>query len=122
MPARCGTGLLRARTDAAARRNLSCLPPRVCSKALQTSTLAFAATDSGARPTLRGEPRFWRISAALFIGGAATFALLYCVQPMMPAFAMSFALSPADASLTLSAATGVLAVSMFDAGTLSNEA
>ena len=69
---------------------------------------------------VRGDARFWRVSFALFIGGLATFALLYCVQPMMPAFARSFSLSPAAASLSLSAATGVLAVAMFGAGALSD--
>jgi MFS transporter, YNFM family, putative membrane transport protein len=50
-----------------------------------TSPLAAAAADPPL--TLRGEARFWRVSLALFIGGFATFALLYCVQPMLPAFA-----------------------------------
>ena len=70
--------------------------------------------------TLRGEARFWRICFGLFLGGLGTFALLYCVQPMMPAFARAFSISPAAASLSLSAATGVLAVAMFGAGALSD--
>ncbi len=70
--------------------------------------------------TLRGEARFWRVSFALFLGGLATFAVLYCVQPLMPEFARGFALTPAGASLSLSAATGVLAFAMFAAGTLSD--
>ena len=60
------------------------------------------------------------MSLALFVGGFATFALLYCVQPLLPAFARTFSLSPASASLSLSAATGVLAVAMFGAGALSD--
>jgi len=82
-----------------------------------TSGLAPAAFE---RLTRRGEGRFWRISVALFLGAFATFALLYCVQPIMPAFARTFSLSPAMASLSLSAATGVLAVAMFGAGALSD--
>ena len=74
----------------------------------------------GAPLTLRGEARFWRICFGLFLGGLGTFALLYCVQPMMPAFARAFSISPAAASLSLSAATGVLAVAMFGAGALSD--
>ena len=70
--------------------------------------------------TLRGERRFWRISLALFISGLATFALLYCVQPMLPAFVHAFSLTPAAASLSLSVATAVLAVAMFGAGALSD--
>ena len=84
-----------------------------------------APTAAGFRPPaspsriLRGEGRFWRVSFALFLGGLATFAALYCVQPLMPNFAESFSLSPAAASLSLSAATGVMAVALFAAGTLS---
>ncbi len=55
----------------------------------------------------------------MFIAGLGTFGLLYCVQPLMPAFAKAFQLSPAAASLSLSAATGVMAVAMFGAGALS---
>ncbi len=46
--------------------------------------------------------------------------MLYCVQPLMPAFAKAFAISPAAASLSLSAATGVLSIAMFGAGALSD--
>ena len=41
----------------------------------------------------------------LFVGGFATFALLYSVQPLMPVFARDFAISPATASLSLSVTT-----------------
>ena len=68
----------------------------------------------------RGGARFWRVNFALFLGSFATFALLYCVQPLMPGFARAFSISPAAASLSLSAATGVLAVAMIFAGTLSD--
>jgi YNFM family putative membrane transporter len=69
---------------------------------------------------MRGGARFWRVNFALFLGSFATFALLYCVQPLMPLFARAFSISPAAASLSLSAATGVLAVAMIFAGTLSD--
>lgn len=67
----------------------------------------------------RGEPDFLRVTAALFFGGFSTFALLYCVQPLLPVFARVFDVSPAVSSLSLSVATGVLAVSMIAAGTIS---
>jgi MFS transporter, YNFM family, putative membrane transport protein len=70
--------------------------------------------------TRRGDTRFLRVAFAFFLGGLATFAVLYCVQPLMPAFTKAFALSPAGASLSLSAATGVLSVAMFGAGALSD--
>ena len=67
-----------------------------------------------------GGAQFWRVNFALFLGSFATFAMLYCVQPLMPFFARAFSISPAAASLSLSAATGVLAVAMVFAGTLSD--
>jgi YNFM family putative membrane transporter len=78
------------------------------------------ASDPAPRLTLRGEARFWRISFALFLSGLATFALLYCVQPMLPEFVRAFSLTPAAASLSLSVTTAVLAVAMFGAGALSD--
>ena len=56
----------------------------------------------------------------MVLGSFATFAMLYCVQPLMPLFTRAFSISPAAASLSLSAATGVLAVAMIFAGTLSD--
>lgn len=85
------------------------------------STISKFAAPTAPPPLIaRGDARFWRVSLALFIGGLATFGVLYCVQPMMPGFARAFSISPAAASLSLSAATGVLAVAMFWAGTLSD--
>jgi YNFM family putative membrane transporter len=76
--------------------------------------------DSDQSRTMRGDARFWRVSLALFLSGLATFAVLYCVQPLMPVFAADFRLSPAAASLTLSVATGAMAFAMFGAGALSD--
>ena len=87
------------------------------------TTPAAASSAHSDRPpplTQRGEARFWRVSSALFIGGLATFAVLYCVQPLMPDFARNFSLTPAAASLSLSVSTGVLAFAMFAAGALSD--
>ncbi len=58
----------------------------------------------------RSDTAFRRVNIAMFIAGLATFGLLYCVQPVMPDLARAFGLSPAGASLSLSAATGDLAV------------
>jgi YNFM family putative membrane transporter len=78
-------------------------------------------TPAGDPPLIaRGGARFWRVSFAMVLGSFATFALLYCVQPLMPLFTRAFSISPAAASLSLSAATGVLAVAMIFAGTLSD--
>jgi YNFM family putative membrane transporter len=80
--------------------------------------LSAAVEDSPAR-IARGDADFGRVVAALFFGGFSTFALLYSVQPLMPIFTRVFQVSPAVSSLSLSATTGVLAVSMIAAGSLS---
>lgn len=66
-----------------------------------------------------GTPAYWQTNFALFAAGFATFALLYCVQPLMPLFSADFSVSAAGASLALSLTTGLLAVTMLVAGGLS---
>jgi len=66
-----------------------------------------------------GTPEFRRTNLALFSAGFATFALLYCVQPLMPVFAREFGVSAAESSLPLSLTTGLLAPAMIVAGALS---
>ena len=56
--------------------------------------------------------RYWRGISALFLGSFVTFALLYCTQPLIPAFSEQFNLTPAYSSLSISLTTGFLAVSM----------
>ena len=57
----------------------------------------------------RGTPAYLRANLALFLAGFATFSLLYCVQPLLPAFAKTFGVSPAESSLALSLSTSLLA-------------
>lgn len=45
-------------------------------------------------------------------GGFSIFALLYCVQPLMPLLGHDFALSPAQSSLVLSVSTATLAIAL----------
>jgi YNFM family putative membrane transporter len=66
-----------------------------------------------------GTPEFRRTNLALFSAGFATFALLYCVQPLMPVFARDFGVSAAQSSLSLSLTTGLLAPAMIVAGAMS---
>lgn len=66
-----------------------------------------------------GTPAFRRLNLALFAAGFATFAIIYCVQPLLPVFSQEFHVSPAVSSLSLSLTTGLLAVSMLVTGTLS---
>ncbi len=67
----------------------------------------------------RGSPAFRQTILALFASGMATFALLYCVQPLLPVFGAAFQASPFATSLTLSATTATLAVAMLVASSLS---
>lgn len=53
---------------------------------------------------------FRKTILALFLGSFVTFADLYSTQPVIPVFAKQFGVSPAMASLTLSFATGTLAI------------
>jgi YNFM family putative membrane transporter len=66
-----------------------------------------------------GTPEFRRTNLALFSAGFATFALLYCVQPLMPVFAHDFHVSPSQSSLSLSLTSGLLAPTMILVGAFS---
>ncbi|EJF68133.1 putative transporter-like membrane protein [Pseudomonas sp. Ag1] len=68
----------------------------------------------------KGTPMFMRTVLALFSGGFATFALLYCVQPMMPALSHEFSINAAQSSLILSVATGMLAIGLLITGPISD--
>ena len=73
---------------------------------------------------LAAAPRFIAVGSAdyrravvgLGASGFSTFALLYCVQPMLPLFSRAFDLTPAQSSLSLSVSTSVLTVTIFLAG------
>ncbi|WP_262298494.1 MFS transporter [Microvirga sesbaniae] len=67
-----------------------------------------------------GTPAFRRLNLALFAAGFSTFAILYCVQPLLPEFSQEFHVSAAVSSLSLSLSTGLLAVAMLAAGSLSD--
>ena len=76
-------------------------------------------TESEKQFLVRGTPPYRRASLAFFMSGFSTFALLYCVQPLMPIFAHDFSVSPAASSLSLSLSTGFLAVAIFLAAAVS---
>jgi len=65
-------------------------------------------------------PAFIRTVLALFSGGFATFALLYCVQPMMPVLSREFSINAAQSSLILSVATAMLAIGLLITGPISD--
>lgn len=68
----------------------------------------------------RGTPKFMRVTLALFSAGLATFALLYCVQPILPVLSQQFGVSPATSSLSLSLSTGLMALGLLVTGPLSD--
>ncbi|KAA2215313.1 MFS transporter [Pseudoroseomonas oryzae] len=68
----------------------------------------------------RGTAEFRRANLAFLCAGFATFALLYCVQPLLPAFVADFRISPAASSLSLSLTTAVMAFCLLVAGALSD--
>jgi YNFM family putative membrane transporter len=68
----------------------------------------------------RGTPQFMRVTLALFSAGLATFALLYCVQPILPVLSQEFGISPAASSISLSISTGMLALGLLITGPLSD--
>jgi len=67
-----------------------------------------------------GTPAFRRANLALFAAGFSTFGLLYCVQPLMPAFSHAYGVSAATSALSLSLTTGVLAFAMLFMGGVSD--
>lgn len=73
------------------------------------------------RPAIAaGSPAFKRINRAMVFGGFSTFALLYCVQPLMPLLAHQFTLTPAQSSLVLSVSTAALALSLLFSSVVSD--
>ena len=80
---------------------------------------AAAALADVERFILRGTRDFTRANVALFAAGFTTFALIYCVQPIMPVLGREFGLDAATASLSLSATTQSLAFAMLVASSLS---
>ena len=67
----------------------------------------------------RGTPAYARINWALFLSGYAVFSQIYCTQPLLPVLAEHFHVDAATSSLALSLTTGLLALSIFLAGALS---
>ncbi|MCL6353203.1 MFS transporter [Pectobacterium polaris] len=81
----------------------------------------IAPKPSGKTPYItRGTPQFMRVTLALFSAGLATFALLYCVQPLLPVLSQDFGISPATSSLSLSVSTVMLAFGLLFTGPLSD--
>ena len=67
-----------------------------------------------------GTAAYRRANLAMFVGGFATFAMLYGTQPILPLLSEAFDISPASASLSVSAGTAALALLLIPASILSD--
>ncbi|WP_181139663.1 MFS transporter [Streptomyces sp. Ru71] len=74
------------------------------------------ASDSRMTP---GGPGYRRMSLALFLAGVATFALLYSTQALLPLISDDFGVAASEASWTVAAATGGLALFVLPMSALS---
>ncbi|MEU3844875.1 MFS transporter [Streptomyces sp. NPDC028635] len=74
------------------------------------------ASDSRMAP---GGPGYRRMSLALFLAGVATFALLYSTQALLPLISGDFGVAASEASWTVAAATGGLALFVLPMSALS---
>ncbi len=78
---------------------------------------------AGARRRFRrGDAGLRRVNFALFLAGMATFTLLYETQALLPLISRSYGAGPAAASLTVSVATGALALAVIPVSSLSEVA
>ncbi|MFC7266237.1 MFS transporter [Streptomyces lutosisoli] len=83
------------------------------------STAVSAAVSDADSRMAPGGPGYRRMSFALFLAGVATFALLYSTQALLPLVSSDFGVSASEASWTVSAATGALALFVLPMSALS---
>lgn len=86
------------------------------------ATKATSSAKEQVRPdhVHAGTAEFRRTAFGVFVGGFATFAMLYGFQPLLPQFSAEFGLSPAQASGIMSFATGALALALIPAGMIAD--
>ncbi|RRQ77680.1 MFS transporter [Streptomyces griseofuscus] len=78
-----------------------------------------AITPSSDTRLTPGGPGYRRMSFALFLAGVATFALLYSTQALLPLISDDFGVAASEASWTVAAATGGLALFVLPMSALS---
>ncbi|WNM29805.1 MFS transporter [Streptomyces sp. Li-HN-5-11] len=83
-----------------------------------SSVPASSVPPSDSRMT-PGGPGYRRMSLALFLAGVATFALLYSTQALLPLISGEFGVAASDASWTVAASTGGLALFVLPMSALS---
>lgn len=92
----------------------------VCCAPSPATPVSFRPAPVSPERLRAGTPEYRRASWALFLGGFATFSLLYNLQPLMPMLAEAFGLTPAVASGAVSAATIALAMALIPAAILAD--
>ncbi len=105
--------------DRANRGEEAILPPESALVAAESGG-GTACRTGNADFIVKGTPAFRLTVLSMFAAGFSTFALLYCVQPLMPIFAKEFGLRAASASLVLSLSTMALAFGLIFTGPLSD--
>ncbi|MFD8998411.1 MFS transporter [Streptomyces abikoensis] len=105
-PADTGASVVIARSDASTASSPSPLP-------------SSSNTDSDDTRLVPGGSGYRRMSFALFAAGVATFALLYSTQALLPAISGGLGVTADQASWTVSAATGGLALAVVPLSALS---
>ncbi|NRR33292.1 MFS transporter [Oxalobacteraceae bacterium] len=99
-------------SSSASAQVLPVLPASSIPAGQQPHRKAPAEAAAPAGRIAAGSAEFTRSNRAMFFGGFACFALLYCVQPLMPLLSQRFALTAAQSSLVLSVSTAALALSL----------
>lgn len=84
-----------------------------------TSVVAVPSAPPADSRLTAGGPGYRRMSFALFLAGVATFALLYSTQALLPLISDGYGVSASDASWTVAAATGGLALFVLPMSALS---
>ncbi|MFE3514783.1 MFS transporter [Streptomyces sp. NPDC059166] len=100
------------------------MPPASTGASTITLDAAVPSSSATSAPTVQdrltpGGPGYRRMSFALFSAGVATFALLYSTQALLPSVSASFGATAGQASWTVSAATGALALCVLPLSALS---
>ncbi len=104
-------------TDQRARPYFRSMSP--ASTGASTIVGAVASVPSSDSRTAPGGPGYRRMSLALFLAGVATFALLYSTQALLPLISGDFGVTAGEASWTVAAATGGLALFVLPMSALS---
>ncbi|QLJ05278.1 MFS transporter [Streptomyces sp. NEAU-sy36] len=84
-----------------------------------TATESRTAAETPDTRMTPGGPGYRRMSLALFLAGVATFALLYSTQALLPLISDDLGVAASEASWTVAAATGGLALFVLPMSALS---